>query len=137
MSVSYYQSIENGSYHSNTKKKENLKIVDTHFIEYNIDKKNIYPIIEYTLSQTCGMKVYGYNKSEDNYWCKTMDKSICTFFVTICIESYGVNKSIVNIKQSIGTNYDTKMFVQKFNNTMKLYQETPFLRDYLDLEAKV
>ena len=136
MSVSYYQSNENGSCYSKTKKEKNIQIVDTHFIEYNIDKKTIYSIIEYTLSQTCGMKVYGYNKSEDNYWCKTMDKSICTFFVTICIESYGVNKSIVTIKQSIGSNYDANMFVQKFNNAMKLYQETPFLRDYLDLEDK-
>ena len=120
-------------------KKRRPRVLETHHIHYNIDKSKICPIIEYIFSQTFGFKVFGYNKTDDNYWCKTMVKSNCTFFISISIQTNGVGKSVVTITDKLGTREDFKMFISRFMSAMRLYVESPIIGDYLDslLEKQV
>jgi len=122
-----------------SRRKKRIRVLERHHIHYNIDKSKICPIIEYIFSQTLGFKVFGYNKQEDNYWCKTMVKGICSFFINISIESQGVGKSVVTITDKLGTKTEFKGFISKFMNAMRLYVESPIIGDYLDslLEKQV
>ena len=115
-----------------SRRKRRLRVLETHHIHYNIDKSKICPIIEYIFSQTLGFKIFGYNKKEDNYWCKTMVRGDCSFFISISIESIVVGKSVVTITDKIGTKTEFKGFINKFMNAMRLYVESPIIGDYLD-----
>jgi len=110
---------------------KSIRILETHHIYYNMEKTKIEQILKYILTQRCGFKVFGYNKFDDNYYCKTMKKCICTFFVNISIHSQGVGKSIVSIRENYGEKNVFKAFVDKFMDAMKLYVESPFVYEYL------
>lgn len=122
-----------GEDNDSSKHKNNIRIVETHHIHYNMDKKRIVPIIEHILVKSCGMNVFGYNKKEDNYLCKIISKRKCKLFITVSIHSLGVGKVRVTIREKFGENNNAfKTFVDKFIDSMRLYVEFPIISEYLD-----
>jgi len=130
--MSICQSVESSNYSCKSKKKYKYYIVESVRIQYNIDKYKIQNIMENVLSQQCNMKVYGYNKTNDFYWCKEVTNCICTLYVTIDICSYDFNKSFITITPNIGKEKDVQIFIQNFKNAMQLYQKTSFIYEYLE-----
>ena len=101
-------------------------------IQYNIDKSKIQNIMENVLSQYCKMKIYGYNKQEDFYWCKEQNKCLTTLYITIAITAYDYNKSYVTITPTVGKETDIQKFIQKFKDAIQMYQHSSFIHDYLE-----
>ena len=113
------------------KKNVIFRITEPVTIYYEIGKNKLYEIIENIISKSCGIKIYGYNTKEEFFWCKQITNYRCLLFINISIYSYNLNKSIVIINPIIGKEHDINCFIEKFTNTMKLYEKSAFIRDYL------
>lgn len=130
--MSIFQSVESSNYSCKSKKKHKIYMVESVRIQYNIDKYKIQNIMENVLSQQCNMKIYGYNRTSDIYWCKEVTNCICTLYISITIWTHDFNKSFITVTPNIGKEKDVQLFIQKFKNAMQLYQNSSFIREYLE-----
>jgi hypothetical protein len=130
MSVCYFQINYNN--HSTKIKKEKYRIVDISTITCNIDKNKVKTIMASILSKYCNIKIYGYNKLKEQYWCKNVKENVCSLFINISLQSYNFNKTVLILTPMIGKDKEIKEFIEKFKEGLQLYQGSSFVRQYLD-----
>jgi len=117
---------------SSSLKKEKINIVDSTLVNCNIDKNKLKTIMVSILSKYCNIKIYGYNKTNEQYWCKNVKEKICSLFMNIEIYSYNYNKTIVILTPITGESNEINLFIEKFKEGIQLHQGNAFVRQYLD-----
>jgi hypothetical protein len=117
---------------SSSLKKEKIIIVDSTLVNCNIDKNKLNTIMVSILSKYCNIKIYGYNKTNEQYWCKNVKEKTCSLFMNIEIYSYNYNKTIVILTPITGESNEIISFIEKFKEGIQLYQGDAFVRQYLD-----
>lgn len=130
-SLCFYKII-NGKKHIFRKKMVNFQIVENTTIVYYLNKLKIDEIMQQILIDYCNATVLGYDKSEDKYWCKICNKSVCELYVKIKVTNTGNNLSEVEIIPLVGTNITIKNFIRDFDECIKLYQHSNFIKSMLD-----
>ena len=129
--MSVFQSIET-NYSCKSKKRSKLYMPESLRIQYNIDKNSVQNIMENVLSQYCKMKIYGYNKQDNFYWCKEQNKCVCTLHISISVATCDYNKTYITITPLLGNELEIRSFIQKFKTAMKLYEKSSFIYEYLE-----
>lgn len=114
------------------KRREKIQILQPVSIDYEIEKRSFHPIIEHIISRTCDMKIYGYNKKEEVFWCKETKNCICTLFINISLCSIDYTHTKVIITPVVCNATDFECFITKFKDAMKLYEKSKVIRDYLE-----
>jgi len=118
MSICFYPS-------KDALKKDKYRVLDPTQLSYGINKIYLQRIMEFLLSKKCCMKIIGYNKKTDVYWCKqTNSAGTCYLFINITIHFVNFNSSIVVIKPVIGRDADIENFIEQFKNTMNLFEKS-------------
>ena len=103
--------------------KQNLffNIIYSQTISANSNIKNITEIISFLLSSKFNLKTYGYNKRENEYWGKKMDKNFCYLYFNIKICELNVSSCEIVITSLIDTNNEFKNFVNAFYSRIYAY----------------
>lgn len=106
------------------------KTISSHekYLKIQISKFELERIINQLLIDFCEMTVIGYNKNEDNYWCKKYNNNICVMFLKLLIRQLGNNYSEIIIFPIEG---DINDFVFDLHIAIKLYKTSKFIKNLI------
>jgi hypothetical protein len=100
-------------------------------LTYELNKIEFEKIIQHILIDFCNMTVLGYDKREDKYWCKKCYKSSCLLYIKIQINVISFDFSKISILPIIWNKDDINMFVYDFNDSVKMYKTSNFIKSLL------
>ena len=98
-------------------KKTNM-FVDIMSLYYPIDKSTLEDILPELLTMNCGVSAFGYNKSQDTYWCKKDIQSKVELSIEIEIISKNADSSTVKFVFFTGTKKQIINFMNQFAESL-------------------
>ena len=110
---------------------ERFRIVNNIILTYYLSKFELDRITQHILSEFCNISVIGYNKYQDKFWCKRYNKTMCTLHMELVVIIKDDNCSEIRLTPLIGTLDDINMFISDFNDAIKMYKTSNFIRSVL------
>jgi hypothetical protein len=128
MSATIYSSITNFGF--SIRNPERIRENEIN-LTYKLSKLDFDAIIQRILIDFCNIKVLGYDKLEDKYWCKKYEKASCLLYIKIQIHFISQDCSKISILPIIGKKDDINMFVYDFNDAVIMYKTSNFIKNLL------
>ena len=89
-------------------------------INCDIESSKICDIMNIILVDYCKVNVCGYNKSDDEYWGKKINKNVCELQFQISVKNLGENISTVVITPIIGGQKNINDLCKTVNEVVRL-----------------
>jgi hypothetical protein len=101
-------------------------------LRYFINKEKLNLIMKNILVDFCGASVIGYDRTYDKYFCKICKNNKCELYVEIKIYYEEDDISQISVIPIIGNKYNIKKIVLDFDEALKLYKSSSFIKSCLE-----